>query len=113
VTPEAFDESILDIRDRRRYERRVPFISLVTHGLLNPGQVLFFRRDPDRSAQIKPNGNLTIDGFEGSIHQVGRHLMGGSPCNGWIHWFYEDECGEFHPIDELREAVRRSLRGES
>jgi len=113
VTPEAYDEAIIDIRDRRRYERRVSFSSLLTHGLLRPGQVLLFRRDPDRSARVKSDGNLTIDGFEGSIHQVGRHLMGGSPCNGWIHWFYEDEGGELRPIDELREAVRRSMRGES
>ena len=111
VTPEAHDEATFDVRDRRRYERRVPFSSLLAQGLLLPGQVLFFRRDRDRSAHIKPDGNLTIDGFEGSIHQVGRHLMGGSPCNGWIHWFFEDEGGELHPIDELREVVRRSTEG--
>jgi len=113
VMPEAYDEATFDVRDRRRREPRVPFSSLLVHGLLRPGQVLLFRRDPELSARIKPDGHLTIDGFEGSIHQVGRHLVGGSPCNGWIHWFYEDEGGELHSIGELREAVRRSMRGES
>ncbi len=58
------------------------------------------------AARIKPDGNLSIDGFEGSIHQSGRHLIGGGPCNGWDHWYFETPDGELHPIDELRQELR-------
>jgi hypothetical protein len=33
--------------------------------------------------------------------------MKGSPCNGWDHWYFEDTGGELHPLDELRQRVRR------
>ena len=40
------------------------------------------------------------------MHQAGKHLMGGSPCNGWEHWHYENEAGELQPIDVLRQRLR-------
>ncbi len=52
------------------------------------------------------------DGFEGSIHQVGKRLLGGRPCNGWEHWYFE-RGGKLLPIDTLREEYRqRCLEGE-
>jgi hypothetical protein len=51
---------------------------------------------------------LKVGNFEGSIHQAGSHLMGGSPCNGWEHWYFEDEAGGLKKIDELRQALLRS-----
>lgn len=110
IVVEPYDEATFDVRDRRRREPRVPFSHLLSHGLLRPGQRLFFRQDRNRSARVKPDGKIIIDEFEGSIHQVGKYLMGGSPCNGWVHWFYEAEDGELRTIDELRQVVRRSSK---
>lgn len=106
---EPFDTEAFDVRDRRRTAPRVPFQRLLEAGLLRPGQRLFFRRDRDLAAKVKPDGNLACDGVEGSIHQVGRHLAGGSPCNGWEHWYFEGQDGELHPIDVLRERLRQSM----
>jgi modification methylase len=112
VTPAPFDEATFDVRDRRRLAPRVPFRTLLEQGLLRPGQTLHFRRDEAR-ARIKPDGKLRLaDGFEGSIHQAGKHLMGGSPCNGWDHWYYEGTDGERRPIDHLRQVVRRRMAEE-
>jgi modification methylase len=60
-------------------------------------------------AKVKPDGNLLIDGFEGSIHQSARHLSDGGPCNGWDHWYYEAKDGQLHPVDVLREQLRAGL----
>jgi len=51
-----------------------------------------------------------IDGFEGSIHQTGRHLMEGSPCNGWDHWYFETEDGQMKSIDDLRQLIRDDIK---
>jgi site-specific DNA-methyltransferase (adenine-specific) len=113
VIPELFDEPTFDVRGKKRLAPRVPFASLLENGLLKPGQLLFFRRDQTKVARIKPDGNLILDDFEGSIHQAGRHLMGGSPCNGWEHWYFETDDGELHSIDGLRQTIRERMRQES
>jgi modification methylase len=59
------------------------------------------------AARIKPDGKLILGDQEGSIHQLGRALTNGSPCNGWDHWYFRDEQGELHPIEDLRKQVRR------
>ena len=109
VMPETFDEATFDVRDRRRKEKRIPFASLLSHGLLQPGQKLYFQQDRTKAAQIKPDGVLRMGKTEGSIHQIGKALSNGSPCNGWDHWYYEDEQGKLHPIDLLRQALRDKL----
>ncbi len=111
TTPEPFDERTFDVRDKKRSRPRIPFGSLLENGLLKPGQCLYFRRDRTKVARIKPDGKLVLNGFEGSIHQAGRHLMGGSPCNGWEHWCFEAEDGEIQSIDDLREALRKEAGG--
>lgn len=106
VIPEKYSDKIFDVRDKKRLERRIPFGSLLANGLLNPGQALYFQRDRAKAAHIKPDGNLALDSFEGSIHQAGRFIMGGSPCNGWDHWYFEGPDGVLQPIDELRQVIR-------
>jgi modification methylase len=105
LPPELFDEVIYEVRDRKRIEPRVPFGTLLENGLLRPGQQLYFRCDREKAAVIKPDGNLKLNGFEGSIHQLGKQLMGGSPCNGWDTWYYENPDGRLAVIDELRKLV--------
>ncbi len=103
---EAYNETLFDVGDRRRRAPRVPFSTLVENGFIRPGQTLYFRGDMSQAARVKPDGSLILAGFEGSIHQAGRHLMQGSPCNGWLHWYYETEAGDLRPIDQLRQAFR-------
>jgi modification methylase len=113
IVPAPLDAAVFDVRDQKRLQPRIAFGSLLEQGLLLPGQTLQFRgsQQPDQVARVKPDGTLRldVDGFEGSIHQAGKHLMGGSPCNGWDHWYFEAADGLLHPIDELRQAVRDRL----
>lgn len=87
----------------KRDQPRVAFGRLVEYGLLIPNQALFFRDKPGVEARVRADGSINCDGIVGSIHQVGRQLMN-APCNGWEHWYYEDEAGERRPIDQLRQA---------
>jgi len=106
IEPVAGPPEVLDVHDRRRTAPRVSVGSLLEAGLLRVGQELFFRRDRKSSARLRADGHLLYDGIEGSIHQIGRHLVGGSPCNGWDHWYYETEAGELKPLGDLREVLR-------
>lgn len=111
VQAEAFDPAVFDVRSKNRAAPRVSFASLIESGLLQAGQVLFFMKDPSRSAVIKPDARLrTAEGFEGSIHAVGSHYMNGAPCNGWEHWYLrENEC--WLRLAEIRERYRREFGG--
>jgi len=106
IIPEPLDEITFDVSDKKRLAPRVAFASLLEAGLLTPGQQLYFRKQRGPTARIKPDGKLIHEGMEGSIHQLARHLMGGSPSNGWDLWLYQNENGEFNSIDKLREMIR-------
>jgi len=106
VVPDMFPDSLADPRDEVRTRRGPSFRSLLTSKLITPGQELYFRSDPAKRAIVTASGTLRIGSFEGSIHQAGRHLMGGSPCNGWQHWYFVDTEGEFRPIDDLRQSLQ-------
>jgi len=100
-------DALFDVRDRKRSLPRLPFGRLLELGLLQPGQALYFQGRREQAARLKPDGRLALaDGFEGSIHAAGSHLLGGAPCNGWERWRYEDASGELRPIDDLRALVR-------
>jgi DNA modification methylase len=113
VAPDPLETGAFDVRDRRRLEPRIPFGSLLENGLLRPGQSLFFRQDRSKAAIIRADGKLVCGGIVGSIHQVGRELAGGSPCNGWEHWYFGGEDGALRPIDELRQEIRARLHATS
>ncbi|NOZ06569.1 MAG: site-specific DNA-methyltransferase [Chloroflexi bacterium] len=106
---EPFAEEVFDVRDKKRLAPKVAFSLLLEAGLLVPGQEVYFRGDRRASALVRADSKLLLaDGFTGSIHQAGRRLMNGSPCNGWQHWFYESDEGELHPIDDLRSTYRNT-----
>lgn len=109
IQAEPLDAQAFDTRDKRRRAARVPMVRLLEHDMLRPGQTLYFRKDRQLAARLKPDGTLILDGVEGSIHKVGRHLSGGSPCNGWTHWYYEGQDGALRAIDGLREEFRRRM----
>jgi modification methylase len=106
IQPENFSKDIFSFA-RRRDRPRIPFGALLEHGLLEPGQKLFFGRKGNISATVLANGQLKYNGVTGSIHQLGKLLHQG-PCNGWEHWYYLDpETGRRTIIDELREQIRQ------
>jgi len=107
AAPLEFDPAVYETRGARQLAPRVAFAALVEHGLLLPGQTLYFCKDPARSAAVKPDGRVrTADGFEGSIHRAGSHYADGSPCNGWEVWFLQ-EGAEMVPLDTLRQRFLR------
>jgi len=91
---------------QRRTARRIPFEQVVAAGMVRPGQQLYFEGDRRRAARVRADGRLTCRGETGSIHQLAR-LLQGTPCNGWDHWFYADRGGVLHPIDVLRQQLRK------
>jgi modification methylase len=107
LSEDEVDPTLFEVRDRKAKEKRIPFGFLLEAQLLFPGQTLYFHGKRDKPAQIKPNGHLVFNGLEGSIHQVGRSLTGGSPYNGWEYWYYEDKDGNLAPLNALREVIRQ------
>jgi modification methylase len=105
VEPASPDELVFEVKSPRQ-EPRIPFGRLLEEGLLRPGQRLYFRRNRRTWATLRADGRLARGGEVGSIHQIGRRLMRGSPCNGWEHWYFAGSDDELHPIAELRERVR-------
>jgi site-specific DNA-methyltransferase (adenine-specific) len=92
--------------DAQQRQPRIPFGTLVEHGLLQPGQTLYFARQRDVTAIVLANGQVKHNGTTGSIHAVGRAIQN-APCNGWEHWYYHDDAsGQLRPINDLRAIVR-------
>ena len=106
IKPELFDAASFEVRSTRKLLARVPFAALLENGFLQAGQKLYFQKDLQRSATIKPDARLRLDdGFEGSIHTAGAHYMNGSPCSGWDHW-YLLEGENFVALDVFRTRYR-------
>lgn len=103
----CIDESLINISTKRE-EPRIPFGSLIEHGLIEPGMILV---DPKRVhvAKVHSDGNLISESAfgsqKGSIHKLGASVQGASSCNGWTFWHYY-ENGEYVPIDILRQRLR-------
>jgi modification methylase len=102
---ETAPDAALEGRKRKPRQPRLPFGNLVEAGMVQPGQLLFFERDANRSAQIRSDGHLQVNGFSGSIHQAAAFLAGG-PSNGWDCWYFHADDGSLHLISELRERLR-------
>ncbi len=109
IQPEAGDLQVFAEDSSRRKTPAVRFGSLLENGFLRPGQQLYFQANHSLAARIKPDGKLLLGGSEGSIHQLGRLLSGGSPCNGWEHWYYQADDGDLQPIDRLRQLLSERM----
>lgn len=108
---DKIDESLLGLNAKP--EIKVPFITLIEHGLLNAGDKL--RLDNTVIfATIQEDGSLLSSSFQGSIHRTGSHLLGTPSCNGWVHWYYKDEASNsYQLIDTLRKRMRSILSDSS
>ncbi len=106
VEPAAFDPGLYVTPDPRK-RPRVPFGHVLAHDLLRPGETLYFRNKTGHQARVLSDGALEYDGQRGSIHQIAKKIQG-APANGWQLWHFVDPVtGDLHPIDRLRERVRR------
>ncbi|MBB4003000.1 MAG: site-specific DNA-methyltransferase [Aurantimonas endophytica] len=91
----------------KRAERRVPFVSLVEAGLVQPGAEL---TDSQRrwTARVRADGTIAIGDDAASIHRIGARVQGLDACNGWTFWHVR--TGEaLTPIDDLRRTIRDRL----
>jgi Restriction Enzyme Adenine Methylase Associated len=105
VQPSMFADELYAFDSQKR-EPRIPFGTLLEHGLLQPGQTLYFGPKGEAAATVLANGQLKHNGTTGSIHAVGRAIRN-APCNGWEHWYYDDiESGRRQPINQLRAILR-------
>lgn len=97
----------LEMDDPEIYElpktKRVEFRSLVESRILEPGTKIYLDR-PEHEAEVLADGSIKANGYEGSIHQVGKWLKNAPSCNGWKHWYFLDDSGVKRPIDELRQS---------
>lgn len=108
VIPEKYSDEIFDLKDRRQ-KFRIPFGSLLEHGILRPGQKLYYGQNGDNTATILSNGHIHYKNLTGSIHQIGKAISR-APCNGWQIWYFLDEStGEKVVIDKLRQILREKI----
>jgi modification methylase len=114
VHPMDGDDEVYGRMTTRRSVPRLAFAALLEHGLLVPGQVLFFKQRRDCAATVLADGSLRLsDGTRGSIHKLGTLLSGLPSCNGWDHWYFEDAQGGLVTIDMLRQQARRDIHEET
>jgi DNA modification methylase len=110
VVPYAGDAEIYGRVPTKRDAPRVAFATLLEHGLLLPGQMLYFDQQTHRAATVLADGSLRApDGSKGSIHKLGAQFNGTPACNGWDHWYYQ-HGDELVVIDTLREQMRSMTR---
>ncbi len=103
ITPGLFDEVLYETRSKKQMAPKVEFSVLLENNYVQPGQTLYFNRDIERTAIIKPDARLHLpDGFEGSIHKTGSHFMNDAPCNGWDHWYVKDDA-QMNSLDTIRQ----------
>ena len=87
---------------------KVAFVAIVDAGLLKAGSQLRLyqskTKPTDVLAIVHEDGTLSARGHRGSIHQLGKTLLGLPSCNGWEHWYYDTGTEEL-PIDRLRSVA--------
>ncbi len=110
ITPIACEELLAPTSKKSASEPRIPFGSVIEHGLLNPGAQLYDARRRF-TATVKADGSLiTPSQVKGSIHQVGAKLQGLPSCNGWTFWCFEDRRKkDLQPIDSLRQQLKHEM----
>jgi modification methylase len=112
ITPVPFEERLFAALDTRRSAPRLPFGTLLEHGLVRPGDRLRFRNS-ELFATVRADGALLFGDQVGSIHKIGALASAQTTCNGWDVWHFLDaESGKWQPLDELRSQLRRRFQAE-
>lgn len=102
------DDTALEPANKKA-EPRIPFGSVIEHGLIKPGTKLF---DSKRRfcATVKADGSIYLGSEHGSIHQMGAKVAGVASCNGWTFWHFERKKNEaLLPIDTLRQQLKSEI----
>ncbi|MFO1147721.1 MAG: site-specific DNA-methyltransferase [Alsobacter sp.] len=102
------DAAAISAAPQKRAEPRIPFMSVVEAGLLQPGAILTDERRRYQ-ATVRADGALALGTLVGSIHKVGALAQGLPACNGWTFWHHEDER-RLVVIDEYRKLVRGRMQ---
>jgi modification methylase len=100
------EQPTLLMRQEKRSEPRVPFLSVIEGGYVQAGDVLTDAKGVHK-AVIRPDGSLMLGPAIGSIHKVGALAQGLPACNGWTFWHMERE-GKRIVIDEFRSSIRNA-----
>ncbi len=98
----------VSVAPTKRSEPRVAFSSVIEAGLLTPGTMLVDEKRRYK-AIVRADGSLALGDIVGSIHKIGALSQGLPACNGWTFWFFE-QGGKLHVIDELRNQMRTSMK---
>lgn len=108
--PEMIDDTLFEPMSSKKTEPRIPFGSVVEHGLIKPGQKVF---DVKRKfcAVVRADGSLQAEKEYGSIHQLGAKLQGLPSCNGWTFWHVQKNTPDHDLIvlDDLRQKLKQEL----
>ncbi len=91
----------------KRAEARVPFLTLIEGGHIQPGETLVDDRRRHQ-AIVRADGTLSVSGIVGSIHKIGALVQGLPACNGWTFW-HAQRKGRLVSIDDYRAKVREAL----
>jgi hypothetical protein len=88
--------------------RGIKVSDIVAFGLAKPGDR--WRALKERGvwayAEVLPGGSLLVDGRQyASPSAAGRAVTGWSSFDGWRHWRFEDDSGEWRSVSELRQRV--------
>ncbi|MCE5238860.1 hypothetical protein LLH23_10255 [bacterium] len=94
---------ITALADLDRAKPRVSFAVLVSDGAVPVGAVLRHAKT-GAEAVVLADGSIALGDAVGSIHKMGGAAVGAPASNGWVTWLVEGDDGEWHPLDEARQA---------
>ncbi len=111
--PNVKDDTLYEPIAPKKAEPRIPFGSVIAHGLIKPGQKLFDAKKR-YCAIVKADGSVRTDMHQGSIHQVGAKLQGLPSCNGWTFWHVptkkrRKDDTEMVVLDMYRQKLKEEL----
>ena len=101
------DEAATAALPAKRAEPRIPFLSVIESGLIQPGETVTCAAGR-RSALVRADGTLKAGPAAGSIHKIGALVQGLPACNGWTFWHVE-RAGNRLVLDALRTEMRARL----
>ena len=102
---QPLNEELVEISDKDKPQKKIPFGTLINSGYLEPGSSLY-NKNKSCKAKILPDGSLTFGSDRGSIHKIAAKINNTSTFNGWDYWHYEDSKKELVSINEIRKKIR-------
>ena len=111
--PAIIDDSLYEPILPKKAEPKIPFGSILAHGLIKPGQKLVDSKKRF-SATVRSDGSIQTSEYQGSIHQVAAKLQDIASCNGWTFWHVCVKKTKNNPsglisLDWLREQLKQEL----